>query len=342
MRIIRFAAVLAILSTLVVVAGAAPAAAADDCVIVRTPRSYQLQGDCTTDSTIFVPNGATLDGRGYTITAVNPDGGKFRGAVVQNEGSSMNITRLVVRADVGQTGCAAGNDRLAGVRFDSASGSITKSSILDINQGASGCQEGNAIEVRNPPFDGTGSNPMRVEISNNRVENYQKTGIVVNGDVIVMMYNNTVGASATQASLAANAVQIAYGAGGWVSNNTVYGNQWLGTSYWYGAAFLLYQAENLQVVNNTVLGNSDYGFAIDTSNNILLRGNYISDQGADSGVCHEYNGDCYTFDIGIGSYYSTNVQLLSNQIVNFDVQYETEDGPQRIGNDNGRSGRSGR
>ena len=31
-----------------------------------------LNGDCTTDATILVPNGFTLDGAGNTITAVDP------------------------------------------------------------------------------------------------------------------------------------------------------------------------------------------------------------------------------------------------------------------------------
>lgn len=46
--------------------------------------------------------------------------------------------------------------RLRGILFDGAAGSITHNTVTNINQGASGCQEGNGIEVRNGPFDNTG------------------------------------------------------------------------------------------------------------------------------------------------------------------------------------------
>ena len=44
-----------------------------------------LLSDCTTDHTIVVTNGWTLDGDGYSITGVDPAGGHFLGAVVQGE-----------------------------------------------------------------------------------------------------------------------------------------------------------------------------------------------------------------------------------------------------------------
>lgn len=340
MKIIRFAAILAILSTLVVIAGAAPAAAADDCVIINTPRSLKLAADCTTDSTIYVPDGASLDGQGHTITAVDPAGGKFLGAVVQNAGSSMNITRLVVRGDLGATACDTGANRLAGVRFDRAGGSITKSTILNINQEASGCAEGYGIEVRNPVGESNGT--VRVQISNNRVEDYQKTGILVSGDVNVTMFKNTVSSGYDQSALAANSVDIGDGAGGWVSDNTIYGNQWLGTSYWIATAMVVYDAHNLQLTNNSILGNSDIGIAIQYSSNIMLRGNAILDQGQDAGVCH-INGDtCEVFDIGVSSYASDGVYLVRNRIQGFDVAYESDTSQQRVGGDNNRPGRTGR
>ena len=55
---------------------------------------------------------------------------------------------------------------------------------LSSKQGANGdgCQEGNAIEARNAPFDKTGSDKM-VSITDNTVTEYQKSGIVANGSV---------------------------------------------------------------------------------------------------------------------------------------------------------------
>ena len=38
-----------------------------------------LDADCTTDETIFVPDGFNLDGNRNTITSVDPTGDHFRG-----------------------------------------------------------------------------------------------------------------------------------------------------------------------------------------------------------------------------------------------------------------------
>jgi hypothetical protein len=66
-----------------------------------------------------------------------------------------------------------GSNRLRGILFDGASGSITKSTITNITQvGASPCgDEGNAIEVRN--F-GASATTYRVKIDANTATGYQK------------------------------------------------------------------------------------------------------------------------------------------------------------------------
>src|SRR5579885_3168749 len=115
-------------------------------------KTMTLNADCTTDHSVVVPNGYTLDGAGHTVTAVDPSGGHFVGGVVQNGGAAANVTNLKITTSHLIDVCDGGADRLRGILFDGASGSITGNDISNINQGASGCQEGNAIEVRN--FDG--------------------------------------------------------------------------------------------------------------------------------------------------------------------------------------------
>src|SRR5947208_82886 len=131
-----------------------PASATTTCVFITVGTTMTLVADCMTDSTIFVPNGFTLDGNGHKITAVDPPLDHFRGAVVKNLGTSANVVNLIVTASSLANVCDAGDDRLRGILFDGASGSITNNNVIDINQGISGCQEGNGIEVRNAPFDG--------------------------------------------------------------------------------------------------------------------------------------------------------------------------------------------
>lgn len=110
-----------------------------------------LDTDCTTDTSIVVPNGFTLDGAGHTITAVDPSGGHFTGGVIQNGGASANVTDVHVTASGLADVCDGGAARLRGILFDTASGSITNNTVTDINQGASGCQEGNAVERATSP-----------------------------------------------------------------------------------------------------------------------------------------------------------------------------------------------
>ena len=110
-----------------------------------------LTGDCTTSSTITVPNGWTLNGAGHTITAYDPAGGHFRGAVVANAGAVANVHDVTITgyhlADV----CDAGTDALRGILLEGASGVVANNHVVNLRQDGSGCQEGNGIEARNAP-----------------------------------------------------------------------------------------------------------------------------------------------------------------------------------------------
>lgn len=104
-----------------------------------------LDSDCTTDATILIPDGFTLDGKRNMITAQDPPAaGHFTGAVIQNGGLTAYVIDLVVVANNLANQCDAGADRLRGIMFEGAPGSILHNTIAGINQGASGRQEGNA------------------------------------------------------------------------------------------------------------------------------------------------------------------------------------------------------
>jgi parallel beta-helix repeat protein len=114
--------------------------------------------------------------------------------------------------------CDAGADRLRGILFDGASGSITNNNVTSLEQGPtgeSGCQEGNAIDVRTS---GT------VTISGNTVSDYQKTGILATGSVSATITGNTVTGDGPIAYIAQNGIQISDGATAKVTGNTVSGN----------------------------------------------------------------------------------------------------------------------
>jgi hypothetical protein len=191
------------------------------------PTTMVLQGNCTTDMTIPIPDGFTLDGDGHTITANDPPLDHFRGAVVKNGGTTANVVNLTVTASGLADVCDDGNDRLRGILFDGASGSITNSHAIEINQGASGCQEGNGIEVRNCD----GGVTQTVVIENNSAVHYQKAGIVANCDVVVTITGNVVDGVGPVPYIAQNGIQLGFMATGEVSGNSISDNFYTGCSH---------------------------------------------------------------------------------------------------------------
>jgi len=181
--------------------------------------------------------------------------------------------------------------------------------VTGVNKGASGCQEGNAIEVRNAPFDGTHPATKAVTIKNSQIDRYQKTGIVANGDVNVQILNNQLGASATQANLAANSIQLGYGATGSVMHNNVDGNQWLGASNYVATAMLIYAADGVNVSQNNIRGNSDVGIYIFGKNGVYDN-NKVFDDGPDG-----------SYDVGIGNWEDGNA-VTNNKVRGFDFPYD--------------------
>lgn len=205
---------------------ATPAEASTDCSFSPAGRSLRLRADCTTDASLVVPHGFTLDGRGHTITAVDPPGGHFVGAVIRNGGSVAHVRRVRVSASGLADVCDGGADALAGIAFDGASGSIARSAVIHLNQGAGGCQEGHAIRVTHD-----GARRRHVMISGNELSDYQKGGIFVSGRVSATIRDNVVTGSGPIASIAQNGIEIAWGARARVQSNAVSDHSYSGPDW---------------------------------------------------------------------------------------------------------------
>jgi hypothetical protein len=237
-------------------------------VATNATKTIILTENCITDHTIYVPDMWMLDGAGYSITGVDPDAGHFLGAIVQNFGTTANVTNLTVTSDSLTNVCDDGDNRLRGIMFNGASGAITNNTVSGINQGASGCQEGNAIEVRNAPFDGTHPNTMSVEISGNKASTYQKTGILANGDVRALVTNNIVEGAGPVPYIAQNGIQLGFGASGEVRGNQISSNYYSG-DYWVSGALLLYDVEaKLVKHSNNLFRNNQRNLLLITSQSL--------------------------------------------------------------------------
>lgn len=284
------------------------------CNFTTSGNTMTLQGDCTTSSTILVPDGFTLNGKGHLITAVDPPGGHFTGAVIKSAGSTANVINTMLTAANLADICDSGADRLRGILFDGASGKISGNVINNLNQGNSGCQEGNSIEARNFEPDGItpAATPVAVEVSHNIINEFQKTGIVCNGNVQATVAHNKIGPSATQLYLAANGIQLGFGASGIIEHNQVAGNSWCCEDA-AATAILIFETLAGSVVisqNNIQEGNADVGIDIE-ADGVTVENNRIFDEGADG-----------FYDIGIGSYGVGNI-LRNNKIKGFDTPIDT-------------------
>lgn len=287
------------------------AGAADGCSFQRTGTTWTLVSDCATDSSIVLPDGVTLDGAQHTIMATDPSDGFFRGGVIVAGDASATVMNTVISAMKLADACATGHDRLRAIYFNGASGVIQGNTILNVNKSGSSCQEGNGIEVRNADL---GGRPSNVQILDNIVEGFQKTGVVASGNVDVTIRGNSIGSSSAQHLLVANGIQVGAGARAVIEGNAVAGNSWSGDDAAGTAILLVNTAAGTIVRGNVIVGNADVGIYV-LADGVLVERNRLSDTGTDG-----------AFDVGIGNYGTGNV-FEGNSITGYYMRYQNVDEP---------------
>ena len=294
-------------AVLLLLAVSRPATAEDGCVFqITNEHTWTLDADCTVDSPIVIPDGYTLDGAQHTITAIDPAGGYFRGGIIVNGGRTAAVTNTIITAVRLANVCQEGNDRLRAIHFTDASGVIRGNAILNVNKGASSCQEGNGIEVRHADASGP---PAAIEIADNLIDGFQKTGIVASGNVDVEIHGNTVGPSSTQRFMVTNGIQVSAGARVAIEFNTVTGNSWAGDAAAATAILLMNTAPGALVRGNVIVGNADVGIYV-MANEVRVERNRLTDSGPDG-----------AFDVGIGNYGEGNV-FDGNTITGYSQRYQ--------------------
>jgi hypothetical protein len=268
---------------------------------------WRLAGDCITDTTIEIPDGVTLDGNTHTITAVDPPGGFFQGAIVVARGRTASIVHTRITADLRSNVCGEGEARLRGIYFDGASGEIGSNTVDEIHRVPSACMEGNAIEVRNRAVEGAVT--ARVAIRGNYVDRYQKSGIVVHGRVAALIEGNFVGSSKASRLLGPNAVQVGPVASARVERNQISG-VFVGTTTAGGSAILLYlSGAGTLVEANDITGETDVGINVD-ADQVTVSNNKLVDTSDDE-----------RFDVGIWNLGIDN-DYFNNTIIGFRIRQQ--------------------
>lgn len=165
-----------------------------------------------------------------------------------------------------------------GVRIDGGgSATLTDNRITEIRSASPllrGCQNGIAVLVGRA-FEGeTG----RAEIRNNRIDRYQKGGVVVDnaGSYGNVHHNEIVGDPGPQ--IAPNGVQVSRGATGDVDHNEITGNSFTGAGA-AGTGIILFQANGagLNVGYNNVYENDD-GISLYDVDGSLIEHNFSHGQ----------------------------------------------------------------
>jgi nitrous oxidase accessory protein NosD len=289
---------------LLFVLAAGGAAAETTCRFDLTGQTLRLLDDCVTDASLEVPDGTTLDGGGHAVFAIDPQGGRFQGGVIVARGRWAAVVNLRVAAQGLEDGCETGARRLRGIYFDGAGGVISNNVVSAIFKRESACEEGHAIEVRNTERGGR----IAVDIGYNTVDLYQKSGIVVTGAADAWVHHNLIGASAQQAILPANGIQLGPGAGGVIELNTIRGNS--SSTETAGTAVLLARTAPGAIVRaNSITGNADVGIYV-LADEATIEGNELTDTGVDG-----------AHDIGIGNYGSYN-RVRDNMVRGFATRYQ--------------------
>jgi hypothetical protein len=172
---------------------------------------------------------------------------------VRNEGPFAAVKNLGLDTTGLANVCDADDDRLCRILFEGAPGTIANNTVISINQGASGCQEGNGIEVRNAPF-GSGGSDLPVLTLRNVVTNYQKTGFVANGSVAATVIGSQVIGAGPIDYIAQNGIQIGFGTTVIVQENDGSGNDYTSGGI-FGCGLLMLDADGVRLVQNVFHGN---------------------------------------------------------------------------------------
>jgi hypothetical protein len=237
--------------------------------------TYTLTGDCAVTAPITVPDGVTLDGGGFTISATDAGGPQWNGGIVTNAvaGGSMNIRNVTITGPAnGFQACGlngAGNV-LYGIFFNDASGTVTNVTVDHIYQQQTGafasCQTGRAIRA-----DGL-TGPRTLTITGTTVRDYQKSGFEARGSMTMDVTASTAGPPhPLEGLIAQNAVSLVNVTAGSVANNTIHGSsdQAPGPDNCgncgpaNGTGVLLFGASNVTVTRNNLVGNgTDIGISV--------------------------------------------------------------------------------
>jgi hypothetical protein len=248
----------------------AATAAAQDCMFTVSGTTMTLTNDCVASAPITIPAGFTLNGNKHLITAPDSGGGVFTQGVINNGGTVAHVKNLLIET---VPAGACGSYTSTAIWFDSASGSITDSTL--INTGVSNCVGGNSGI--------TLVSPVNVTVSGNRIYNTKGAPLNITCSTWPNCSGGTVNVTGNEflTSYCCNPLVYLSGVGGSFTGNM------MTASLIYGTAIEMDNtATGFKVASNIInLGAgaaSQYGIYVD-SDNAVITGNRIFNAGVNEG-----------------------------------------------------------
>jgi hypothetical protein len=215
--------------------------------------TFTARDDFSTRATVTLPQGATLDGNGHTISIEDTPslGHGFMGAVVENApgATEIHVTDVTIDGTDGLVKNHNGSLNLWGVRFTNAGGSITDTSILGIKRTQGGDNDGTAIRL-----DNNGSSTSRaVHIDQVTATGFQKGGLNARGLLAIELENSDFGYGLS--STPPNTIQLTNGASANIHDNRIGGVQSTQAGiYRTSTGILAIGAGEVDIVDNELSG----------------------------------------------------------------------------------------
>jgi parallel beta-helix repeat protein len=249
------------------------------------------------DAVVIAPpaGGLVQNATGVGTEAGNPIAAQI---LAQNTAGPVLISNLTV--DGTGNGLACGPD-VRGILFQSASGTVNHVAVRNQipNDVPNGCQVGQGIYVETD----TGLTSA-VIIEGSSVHNYNKNGIVARyaGTTVTINGNYVQGSGVVPSGGAAqNGIELAFGAAGKISNNTVIDNFYGDITLASSSDILLYDAaENAAItVSTNTVGNSQIPIALITDtaglgDGVTVSSNKIFGTSTDDAIDACTNGNTIT------------------------------------------------
>ncbi|MFJ5925023.1 putative Ig domain-containing protein [Kitasatospora sp. NPDC092948] len=243
-----------------------------------------LTGDCATTDNLTIPDGFTLNGAGHTITATDPSlAAPLADAVLGNAvgATTMNIENLTIQGNYlpRDPDDSRTNAAFFGIRFLSASGSVSNVTVTGITRHQT-YNFGVGILV-----DATSGAAQTVTVTGAQVSNFQKNGLVANGNATMNVTGSTLGPPdmtiplpppPITGNIAQNSVQYFNSSGTFANNSVV--TYTANNSVSSSTGMLVFTANNVTIDHNTISGpnGADVGINVTGGTNIVISYNNIT------------------------------------------------------------------